>query len=191
MKKIIYIFTLLQSVIGFSQILPLNQSPFERPNGCYIKDLNNDLQPYVGTWETTWDNKKFSITIEKVTQHLYTRPNGDSYYKDFLIGKYLVTNLSNNVVIESTLNISNVNDVTLYSVTSGANSKIIFLYKESAPCYNRAEITLERNSSNSNVLEYSFNQFHSDWLKSPQCTYSKQVDIPVAIPKITMILTKV
>lgn len=53
------------------------------PDGAYLKDTNNVLDKFTGTWQYTQGNDTLTISIQKITQHF----NG-SYYKDKLIGGY-------------------------------------------------------------------------------------------------------
>lgn len=49
------IFFLLFSVVVYrAQVLPLNTKREEIPNGAYLKDLNNELESYIGTYKSTF-----------------------------------------------------------------------------------------------------------------------------------------
>jgi hypothetical protein len=60
-------------------------------NQYYIKDINNYMTPYIGTWNFVDGNKEFRITLTKVTkyhdvyQDNYTNFN---YYMDGLLIQY-------------------------------------------------------------------------------------------------------
>jgi hypothetical protein len=62
----------------------------ETKNGTYyIKDINNYMLPYIGTWKYTYGNKEFRITITKVEMHhVYIPDRNIDYYTDGLRIKY-------------------------------------------------------------------------------------------------------
>lgn len=51
--------------------------------GCYLKDVNNQLDPFVGTWSYQNGNTSFTISFRKIVQYY----NG-TWYEDKLIGDY-------------------------------------------------------------------------------------------------------
>jgi hypothetical protein len=57
-------------------------------NGTYyIKDLNDYMLPYLGTWRYINGNKEFRITLIKVTKH-HDTDFGDNFYIDGLRIQY-------------------------------------------------------------------------------------------------------
>ncbi len=102
MKNILIIFVLsFISCKAQQQILPLETRgiPIE---GAYYKDLDNELDPYIGTWKGTFENKTFTITFTK-----YKDLGGlSNFYKDRLAGKYTMID-SNGNVLYSTYNLAN------------------------------------------------------------------------------------
>lgn len=67
------------------------------PLGAYFKDLNNEMDKYVGTWQYINGNDTLTIVIQKKIHVL----SGLGYYEDLLIGEYRY--ISNGVVIVNTL----------------------------------------------------------------------------------------
>ena len=53
------------------------------PNGCYLRDINNYLTPYVGEWKYTNGNTFILIKIRKIINY-----NNGTYKEDMLIGEY-------------------------------------------------------------------------------------------------------
>ncbi len=82
------------------QIVPLETKGIPVKN-TYYKDLNNDLDPYIGTWKGVFENKIFIITFSKYKNFnsLY------EYYKDRLVGKYKMLD-SNGNELYSTYNLT-------------------------------------------------------------------------------------
>ncbi|WP_430410940.1 DUF6705 family protein [Kordia sp.] len=74
------------------------------PNGIYYKDIDGDLDKYVGTWKYTNGTTSLTITFRKILQYY----NG-KWYADKLIGDYKY--IQNGVVIMNYL--SRMNDPTV------------------------------------------------------------------------------
>jgi len=66
-----------------SPIVPLDTRIHETPDGSYLKDLNNELNKFVGTWKYENGNTSFTIIFQKKVQ-VYN----DEWYEDMLIGEY-------------------------------------------------------------------------------------------------------
>jgi len=84
-----------------SPIYPLSDNTIEIINNAYYKDIDGDLDHFVGTWLYQSGNTSFKITLQKALQYF----NGE-YYEDLLTGEYqyieggveLVNTFSNNPV---------------------------------------------------------------------------------------------
>jgi hypothetical protein len=89
---IIILFTFI-SHFSFSQIeinMASERESKHRKNGeYYLKDMNNYILPYLGTWKYTYGNKEFRITLTKATKHhvVFTDYN-INYYTDGLYIQY-------------------------------------------------------------------------------------------------------
>ncbi len=96
MKNIIYtlIFALFYSIFSSAQtVVDMSNSHninWERKNGqFYLKDVNNYILPYLGSWKYVDGNKEFRITLTKVTKHHITIPDYQiNYYCDGLLIQY-------------------------------------------------------------------------------------------------------
>ncbi|TXE17646.1 hypothetical protein ES692_08765 [Psychroserpens burtonensis] len=66
-----------------SPILSLDTYEHQIPDNAYVKDLNNELNKFAGTWIFSQNNITFTITLQKQEQTF----NGD-YYEDYIIGEY-------------------------------------------------------------------------------------------------------
>ncbi len=85
MKKILII---LITFISFSckaqqPVIPLEDLGTDFANGTYLKDVNNDLDKFVGTWIMTTPISKLTIKLRKIEQY-----NRGSYFLDVLVGEY-------------------------------------------------------------------------------------------------------
>lgn len=84
------------------QVLPLSSSAFNAPNNSYFKDLNNELDFYVGTWEANFQGKTILLKVTKelkVPFEIWDKNN----FKDRLLVRYEVKN-NNGTILESSLN---------------------------------------------------------------------------------------
>ena len=193
MKYILIIsMVLLRALNAQSQeniVLPLNHDPtLKIHNGTYIKDIDNTYLPYLGNWETFWEVKKMNITIEKNTKQLITSPNGDYYYKDYLIIKFRVIDLTTQLEFANTYAKSNLKDAKITSIGSGKDNQIYFLYMDPDLCSNTGEIKLIRNLGNPNELSYQY-RFDEFWIED-DCPYLTQAEIPIYIPTVNVTLIK-
>ncbi|SFN44057.1 hypothetical protein SAMN04487989_101439 [Bizionia echini] len=118
MKNIIYINLL---VIGLtlsckaqSPIVSLD-APTTTPSGAYLKDLNNELDKFEGTWIFTEGTITFTITLEK-KEMVY---DGFKYYSDELFGAYSYT--TNGVEIVNTFPLITETETDLDNTNIGGN----------------------------------------------------------------------
>jgi hypothetical protein len=82
LKTIALIFVFV-SCKAQSPILDISESGSELPNGYYLKDINNLLNQFEGTYLYIDSNTSFKIVlIKKILQY-----NG-KYYEDLIIGEY-------------------------------------------------------------------------------------------------------
>lgn len=94
MKQLITLaFTIALYSCGTAQtVIDLSQKSFEgdTENGTYYhKDVNNYMQPYIGTWQYINGTTEFRITLTKVEMHHVTFPDYNiDYYKDGLRIQY-------------------------------------------------------------------------------------------------------
>ncbi|WBV56486.1 hypothetical protein PFY10_20065 [Chryseobacterium daecheongense] len=84
MKNIFLIIVTLSSLYFKAQTYPLNTSPSDIPANGYIKDMNNELNKYVGLWKGTWDGKTLFLELRKVK---YYYGGNDPYYIDKIVGE--------------------------------------------------------------------------------------------------------
>lgn len=85
MKNILKIFILLTfwNCHAQSPIVDLNDWNGQTPTNIYIKDVNNVLNPFEGTWLYSSGNTTLTIKLKKITMFYNTQ-----YYEDLLIGEY-------------------------------------------------------------------------------------------------------
>lgn len=98
MKYIILIISLLSLTSCFSQIHPIYDlnRPFD-DTGLYFKDLNSDLDKYVGTWVWEENSNRLTVVLQKSVMHNMF----DRYQEDIIVGNYKYE--ENGVIIIDTM----------------------------------------------------------------------------------------
>jgi hypothetical protein len=196
MKKYITIILTIITVTCYSQvtsIVPLNH-PIEvnMTNGTYYQDDEFDFNPYIGTWQGTWGTginaKTFILKVEKITQHFFSQPDNGYYYSDILIGKYTVLDASESI-INSTMNVTNPNLAKLISKRTFGN-RCYFTYNDTDLCNIYGTVGLKLDISNPNILNYIY-RYEEFWLLEDCQYYGSPNGIPIPIPTISLILTKI
>lgn len=81
-----------------AQEYPLNTDPGEIPSNAYLKDMNNELDKYVGVWKGTWDGKTLYIEFKKIKYYLSVPGGTHPYYSDLIFGERKV--IADNGTIE-------------------------------------------------------------------------------------------
>lgn len=84
------ILILVSSVLLSQTVVPLN-TPFDDiPDNGYVKDTQNQLNPFQGTWIYQEGSKKVTIKLEKLVYHLDS--GRKKYYVDIINGRYKAEN---------------------------------------------------------------------------------------------------
>lgn len=184
--KYLLIFTVLSCK---SQIVPL--SSYDYPNGSYVKDIDNELDYYVGTWKGVLNNIEYTFEFVKFTHHLnsYTgTATGTYHYEDELKGKLKVIDLQTNQVLYNNLNSTNYEDYLILGLAK-KNGMFNFWYKSKADkCFLDAEFVLKRINGQPNQLNYCYFTLNS--YRDFGCNYLDINQIPIFLPKQDLIITK-
>ena len=81
--KIIIIVLIAISCRAQSPIIDISESELGQPDGYYMKDINNLLNPFEGTYLFTNGTTSFKIILVKKVQQYNGR-----FYEDLIIGEY-------------------------------------------------------------------------------------------------------
>ena len=144
--KILGLLVLIVNLISYkAQILPLNTPFLDIPNGAYVKDTNNELNPYIGTYKTNFEGKEITLFITKQENKL-EKSTGKTYYMDALIVKYIVKN-NLGVILQDTQN-QNIQDIKLYSINTRPYENSVILYYSGTNCgVGWGKVTLKKLNS--------------------------------------------
>ncbi|MCY1661415.1 DUF6705 family protein [Chryseobacterium sp. SL1] len=122
--KILSLFALYITLLSCKaqQVLPLNGSVVNSPINSYFKDINNELDFYVGNWKANFQNKTMILKITKALHRPFEMLD-KNYFQDQLIIRYEIKDI-NESVLQTTLNRSftDQNDVKLLIESSGTES---------------------------------------------------------------------
>ncbi|HCA07880.1 DUF6705 family protein [Chryseobacterium sp.] len=167
------IFNILGIIIVFSckaqQTYPLSVSDYDAISNSYFKDLNEELTPYIGVWESNFHNKTIKLVVNKEIKRPYTEW-GKSFFSDILIIRYEIKD-SNGSVLQTTLNniyqpggkVKNL----IMSLGVNQNGEINFLYA-GGNC----------NVGMGDVLVKNINNIQFHWSYQPGATTSNDITCP-------------
>ncbi|MCY1661418.1 DUF6705 family protein [Chryseobacterium sp. SL1] len=131
--KILSLFALYITLLSCKaqQVLPLNSSELDTSVNSYFKDLNNELEPYIGNWKAVYQGKTVLLKITKESKRSFTIED-KTFYRDAIIVKYEVKD-STGQILQSTLNsdfaTSNLKNIILSLGTNlNSNNEVNLLY---------------------------------------------------------------
>lgn len=104
MKNILLITAFLFSQYFYSQEYPLNTNPSDIPNNAYIKDINNELNKYVGIWKGNWNEKTLYLELRKFKTYSSIPGDTHPYYVDEILGERKIINANGVIEIDRITN---------------------------------------------------------------------------------------
>ena len=102
MKRIVSIIICISFTIvckAQSPIISIYDGDEEQVDGCYLKDVDGDFNPYVGTWKWEDGNNSITIKFEKIEAYY---DSDSKEYEDYLVGGY--SYIENGIEINNSLN---------------------------------------------------------------------------------------
>ena len=170
------------------ETVPLNTDD-NYNNGVYFKDINNELDSYIGTYEGVLNNKKYIFVFQKYLQVRSNNSTNSYRYFDEIKGKFKVIDLNTNTVIYNGLSATNPSDYLIYSITKANGGLFNLYFKDTdANCQNSMQFAL-RSTTSPNTFKYCYFSY-DDWWNDDICSYTDRMAIPVYLPKEDFILTK-
>lgn len=186
MRKILLLIVTILSQLYYSQEYPLDYKD-DVPNGAYYKDLNGELNKYVGLWKGEWNGKTLYLDLRKVK---YYYSGNNSYYQDEIQGERRIINSNGVIEIDRISNFGS--DGTEFrgigTQVRNVNIKRIYFYPRNM-C--RLQATLD-------IMSFTGTQMtlHLEYLPSftdPTCQHNAYIeqydDWPINFPK-DIVLTK-
>ncbi|WP_317173021.1 DUF6705 family protein [Faecalibacter rhinopitheci] len=148
-------------------------------NVSYIKDINNKLNPFIGIWKGSYDNKVLEIKFEKKVND----GNSDLFW-DRLYGRLLVKNSINGSVLLNSMNNNLTDTGVMIGSTFQRNTYMLnFVYK--SECNDFGMVYIEKLNNNSITLYFNRN---SDLIydMSSQCPNYRDYNTLLPLRKITL-----
>lgn len=124
------------------------------PENSYLKDTNNELQDYEGTWKGTWNNKTIFLTFKKVTNKY--NPNL-KYYKDLLVGKFIVKDINGAILFDNT-NLSDDNSKIKGGKFRKVDDKYSLIYIDPDLCHTTGSAKISFTDATKTKLEWKYSQ---------------------------------
>ncbi|MCL8537064.1 DUF6705 family protein [Chryseobacterium gallinarum] len=183
-KIIIFSAFLINILSCKAQTLPLNTALSDIPANAYVKDLNNELSPYIGTYKANFKDNEITLFITKEENKL-EKSSKKTYFMDALIVKYIVKK-STGTILQDTKNNNSVNN-QLYSIgTRPYQNSVIFYYSGTNCRVGWGKIILKKTEINKISWEYRPNDITLDNSTCPAGT-----DINIYLPETKdLIFTK-
>ena len=170
------------------QIFPLNTPKIDRPNQAYYKDLDGELNQYIGTWKGTWEGK----TLRKI-KHRSIANNGTYYDSDQIVGERKIISSSGMVEVDRITNFSE-SDSEFYGIfgqyKNFAQKYLLFQPKNMCNANVNANVTFTNPQKTQMSLHYEYNPHGIN----ESCQYYNQIIVqgqewPFNFPK-DIVLTK-
>ncbi|WP_294205054.1 DUF6705 family protein [uncultured Chryseobacterium sp.] len=174
LKKILIVKSalFLTTACKAQQIYPLKTDYTEIPQNSYLKDIQNELDFYVGKWKANFNGNTMTIFITKEI-HRFFNGTKYKYYKDVLSVRYIIQN-SSNVVLQDTQSLSFTPEQikhSIYSQWAEDNGNTILLYYGGTNCgVGWGNVSLKKISSTQLSWEYIPNSTIIDNVKCPPGT---------------------
>lgn len=129
LKILLLLFFYVSVFSCHAQILPLKTSLLNIPNNAHVKDLDNVLNPFVGTYKANFQGNEITLYITKVEDKLEVRST-KQFYRDALVVKYIVKN--GGLILQDTKNF--ISDIELYSFYYSSSKNHAILYYSGTNC---------------------------------------------------------
>lgn len=195
-----YVIAFLALLISYNSFAQLNNIPQDRtiiplyeylnykdndnlsyPENPYLKDIEGDLDKYLGNWKGTHDGNTFEFTITKVIDVF-----GENLYVDILVMRYKVTNASGEIIFDTYSKQRNSGLVPEGYFLARNRSYYCLNYEgENAGCGSQMGwLYLKPNTSNPNQMELNYQPWGQT---EPDCEEYSTIEV---FPLTTMALTK-
>jgi hypothetical protein len=187
--KTIILFSFLISFLSCkAQEYPLNTDFRNIPNYSYLKDTNNELISYVGSYQGQFNGNQIILFITKEPHKLIEYVD-QKFYRDVLSVRFIVKN-SSQVVLQDTQNMnfqSNQIQHTIYSTMTNPYHNLVMLSYGGTNCgVGWGSIRLKKLNSTQISWEYLPNDTIIDSNKCPS-----GIDTTVYLPETKdLIFTK-
>jgi hypothetical protein len=197
MKNLFKTILILITITCYSQeglIVPLSKTYLNYQSGVYEKDLNNEFNPFIGTWYLINNNIKYTLVFQKMEHLLVTNSPAFYYYTDEVVCKYEVLNLSTNEVLYTTMNVTAYDDFDITSLGGVHNGALEFDFFDRPRCNHLMRIRLYNmmfQTGTTIPYQVRYYNFGSDgFFEQNGCPYTTINEMPTPLPLGSFTLTK-
>ncbi|OPC62763.1 DUF6705 family protein [Elizabethkingia anophelis] len=110
-----------------AQTISLSNAPYKIPIGSYLKDIDNTLPLFTGTWTANFEGMQVILNISDKVENYPIQLATTNYYRDALFMRYTVKDASGNQ-LASTMNKTITNANIISTFTSPDKKRIGFYY---------------------------------------------------------------
>ena len=190
MKKTIIIGCLLLTFLSCkAQILPIEnvidyiemEDTGIPENIVYIKDINNLLDKYVGTWIGTYNNKTYEFIITKITEDLF------GTLEDKLEIRYKVTDANGNIIEDTTSLTGDSPYIIKGNYLARADFYVLSYIGQEANCGQQGDLFIAVGYNNDNNTMKASLQVIGDLILASECPNGEAEQI---LPTEQFTLTK-
>ena len=179
MKNIILIIALLSINLISCQVYPLNdKNKSDVPSGSYFKDLDGELNKYVGLWKANWNGKTIYLELKKIKYQM------DNIYIDRILGERKIIASNGTVEIDRITNFDSQNPEfrgMSKSIKPPGRDRLIFFPRNMC----RKQATLDITNFTGTQMTLHFEYLPS--VIDENCVHNAYVDqygdFPVNFPK--------
>lgn len=169
-----------QTIIPVEEVIEYMDSNKEFPKGSYLKDVNNKLDVYIGTWKGIYGDKMFEFTLSKFTD---IRVN---IKEDILLMRYLITT-TNGSIIEDTRSLPNLNPYVIQGYYIEKSTYALTYGGKDAKCGQTGTIFIDWLKGSNNTKMTLFLEPEQMIISSQECPNGRAQQI---IPHEQIILSK-
>lgn len=162
------------------QILPLTTRSNEIPLNSYIKDTENQLPDFEGTWKGNWNDKTLTIIFKKA-KYYDTLSQKDPYYRDMLFGKFQVKGSDGKILFDNLSLEGKYSKIQGLQITPSGRYELIYI--DSDLCNKVGTILISFTDTEKKELELRYKDYPQN-IDSKCFYYGKSADQqPEPLPK--------
>jgi len=140
-----------QSIVPIEKKIDYISAENGIPEGTYLKDINNLLSKYVGTWKGTYGGKVYTFFITKYTY----KPLKVTY--DLLLIRYLIT-FSDGKILEDTRNLPNTSPNVIKGDYFGKDLAAYAsnYFGKNSQCGNKGTVFIRMKNTTNTQMSFAF-----------------------------------
>lgn len=179
MKYLFFLLTFLSFLCrSQQQQLPLNTLIENIPSNAYVKDLSNELVPYIGVYKANFQGNEITLFITKEEDKLI-QYSDQVFFQDALVIKYIIKN-SSGIAVQDTQNMVLNNHSYFNIISMGTRptlGDIVLAYDGTNCGIGRGKIILKKLNTTQMSWDYRPNSSLIDSATCPPST-DKTVYLP-------------